>query len=228
MKNAHTRIGTIEFSVEKKKTSTRVRAHFDRFAKEGDRTHMVSLFGNDAEISAFQAAIQSDLPLTAIAPNGRHHTLRLGEKAATYRGNIQTPGRNRPLRHLLAFSKSILQNGTEGSVYLLDRDPGLAWATVVSSLGLPAIPEWAQAGVEWLSDCGNLIEMEGYGCEPIAVKTTRDEMLAWIGEGVRTKALPFPEYDGPIFWPQYGLKDIVSQTVLDEEEVTGDELRTAA
>jgi hypothetical protein len=44
MKNAHTRIGTIEFTVDKKKTSTRVRAHFDRFAKDGDQTHMVSLF----------------------------------------------------------------------------------------------------------------------------------------------------------------------------------------
>jgi len=221
MKNAHTRIGTIEFSVEKKKTSTRVRAYFDRFAKEGDQAHMVSLFGNDAEIAAFQAAIQSDLPLTAIAPNGHHHMLRLGEKAATYRGHIQIPGRSRPLRHMLAFSKSILQNGSEGSVYLLDRDPGLVWTTIVSTLGLPATPEWAQAGVKWLSDSGKLIEMAGYGCEPIVVKTTRDEMLAWIGEGVRTKALPFPEYDGPIFWPQYGLKDIVSPVVLDEEETGG-------
>ena len=227
MKNAHTRIGTIEFSVEKKKTSTRVRAYFDRFAKDADQTHMVSLFGNDAEIAAFQAAIQSDLPLQAIDPQGRHHTLQLGEKAATYRGNIQIPGRARPLRHLLAFSKRILQNGTEGSVYLLDRDPHLVWATVVSFLGLPATPEWAQAGVKWLSDSGKLIEMEGYGCEPITVQTTREEMLAWIGEGVRLRALPFPKHDGPIFWPQFGLKDIISSAAMDEEE-TGCELKAAA
>jgi hypothetical protein len=187
--------------------------------------------GNDAEISAFQAAIQSDLPLQAIDPKGRYHTLRLGEKAATYRGHIQLPGHTRPLRHLLAFSRRILQNGTEGSVYLLDRDPGLVWATVVSFLGLPATPEWAQAGVKWLSDSGKLIEMEGYGCEPIVVKTTREEMLTCIGEGVRNKALPFPEYDGPIFWPQYGLKDIVSPAVFDdneEDDETGGELKAAA
>ena len=187
--------------------------------------------GNDAEISAFQAAIQSDLPLQAIDPKGRYHTLRLGEKAATYRGHIQLPGHTRPLRHLLAFSRRILQNGTEGSVYLLARDPGLVWATVVSFLGLPATPEWAQAGVKWLSDSGKLIEMEGYGCEPIVVKTTREEMLTCIGEGVRNKALPFPEYDGPIFWPQYGLKDIVSPAVFDdneEDDETGGELKAAA
>ncbi len=219
MKNAHTRIGTIEFSIEKKKTTTRVRAHFDRFAKEGDQTHMVSIFGNDAEISAIQAAVQANLPLTAITPNGIHHTLRLGEKAATYRGHIQIPGRSRPLRHLLAFSKNILQNGSEGSVYLLDREPGLIWTTLVAALGLPATPEWAFAGIKWLSDSGKLIEMEGYACEPITVKTTREEMLAWIGEGVRTKALPFPEYDGPIFWPQYELANMLSPVVVEDDEV---------
>lgn len=229
MKNAHTRIGKIEFSVERKKTSTRVRAYFDRFAKDDDQTHMVSIFGNDAEISAFMAAILSEQPLTAIDPKGRYHTLRLGEKAATYRGHIQIPGRSRPLRHLLAFSKNILHNGTEGKVYLLNRDPGLVWTTVVSFLGLPATPEWAEAGIEWLAKSGKITEMTGYGCEPIAITTTREEMLAWIGEGVRSKALPFPEYDGPIFWPQYGLENIVSPVMLDNEvEDTDDGLKAAA
>jgi hypothetical protein len=229
MKNAHTRIGTIEFSVEKRATSTRVRAYFDRFAKDKDQAHMVSIFGNDAEISAFSAAILSDVPLTAIDPKGQYHTLRFGEKAATYKGNIQVPGRPRPLRHLLAFSRSIMQNGTEGKVYLLNQEPALVWSTIVSFLGLPAVPEWAEDAVKWLKSSGKVLEMEGYGCEPLAVVTTREEMLAWIGDGVRSKDLPFPEYDGPIFWPQFGLENIVSPVTVEDDDMASDDgLKAAA
>jgi hypothetical protein len=229
--NAHTRIGRIECAIERKKASTRVAAHFERFAidKQG-HAHMVSIFGNDAEIAALQAAILTDIPLTAITPDGKYHTLRFGEKAATYKGHIQIQGRQRPLRHLLAFSRAILQNGTEGKVYLLNQDPGLVWATIVSYLGLPGVPEWADAAISWLRRSGKLIEMEGYQCEPLAVSTTREEMLEWIGANVKAKDIPFPEYAGPIFWPQYGLEHIVSPVRLDagDKEDKGDGLKAAA
>jgi hypothetical protein len=230
MKNAHTRIGTIEFTLNRKKTSTRVRAYFDRFAKNKDGlAHMVSLFGNDSEISAFVAAILSDVPLIAQTPDGQSHTLCFGEKAATYKGHIQIPGRQRPLRHLLAFSRAILENGTQGKVYMLNQDPCLVWSTIVSYLGLPAVPEWAEAAIQWLKSSGKVVDMEGYQCEPFAVATTREEMLDWIGYNVKTKALPFPEYDGPIFWPHYGLESIVAPVAIgDEREDAGDGLKAAA
>jgi hypothetical protein len=229
MENAHTRIGIIEFSVERKKTSTRVRAYFDSFAMDNDQAHMVSIFGNDSEISAFAAAILTEVPLTAITPDGKYHVLRFGEKAATYKGHIQIAGRPRPLRHLLAFSRAILQNGSEGSVYLLNQDPGLVWSTIVSYLGLPGVPEWADAAIRWLKRSGKMAEMKGYQCEPLAISTTREEMLEWIGSNVKSGNLPFPEYDGPIFWPQYGLENIVSPVKLEDVETdTGGGLRAAA
>jgi hypothetical protein len=232
MENAYKRIGIIEFSLDRKETSTRVRAYFDRFAMDNDgQAHMVSIFGNDSEISAFAAAVLSDIPLIARTPDGEYHTLRFGEKAATYKGHIQIPGRQRPLRHLLAFSRAILQNGTEGKVYMLNQEPGLVWATIVSYLGLPAIPEWANAAIQWLKKNGKVIDMKGYQCEPFAVATTREEMLEWIGNGVMTKMLPFPEYDGPIFWPHYGLESIVTPIAVDaddEDKDIGDGLLEAA
>lgn len=229
LKNAHTRIGTIEFSVDRKKTTTRVRAYFDRFALDKNGSaHMVSIFSNDSEISAFAAAIIADVPLIAQTPDGQHHTLRFGEKAATYKGHIQLPGRQRPLRHLLAFSRAILQNGTEGKVYMLNQQRDLVWATIVSYLGLPAVPEWADAAIQWLKMSGKMVEMEGYQCSPFSVSTTREEMLEWIGYNVKEKHLPFPEYDGPIFWPRYGLENIVSPVTVDDEEELGDGLKAAA
>jgi hypothetical protein len=229
--NAHTRMGIIECAVERKKTSSRVAAYFERFAldKQG-QAHMVSIFGNDGEIAALQAAILTDIPLTAITPDGKHHTLRFGDKAATYKGHIQLHGRQRPLRHLLAFSRAILQNGNEGTVYMLNQEPGLVWATIVSYLGLPGVPEWADAAISWLRKNGKLIEMEGYQCEPLAVSTTSQEMMEWIGANVKSKDILFPEYDGPIIWPQYGLEHIVSPVRLDvdTEEAKGDGLKAAA
>ncbi len=229
MKNAHTRIGTIEFVHDTKQTSTRVRTYFDRFAMEKDGpAHMVSIFGNDSEISAFQAAILKDTPLTAQTPDGMLHVLRLGEKAATYKGLIQIPGRPRPLRHLLGFSRAILQNGTEGKVYLLNQDTNLIWSTIVSYLGLPAVPEWGEAALQWLKNNGKMSKMKGYQCDPVAVTTTREEMLAWIGYNGREKNIIFPDYDGTIFWPQFGLDSIVSPVVVDEEVEEGGSLKAAA
>jgi hypothetical protein len=231
MINAHTRIGMIEFSLTRKKTSTRVRAYFDRFAKEknSDKAHMVSLFGNDSEISAFAAAIYSDERLVANCPDGMSYTLQFGKHASTYKGHIALPGRRRPIRHLLAFSEDMISNGARETVYMLNQKPEFVWSTLVSFLGLPAIPEWASAAVNWLQESGKVVDMEGYQCEPFAIKTTRKKMLDWIGEGVKNKILPFPEYDGPILWPYFGLESIVPPIThtSEPEEIDNKELAVA-
>jgi hypothetical protein len=95
-------------------------------------------------------------------------------------------------------------------VYLLERDPAFVWATVVSFLGLPAVPDWASEGVKWLEQNGRIKEMVGYCCSPAVVTTIREELLGWIGQGVRSKMLPFPTENGPVIWPKYGLRDILS------------------
>jgi len=74
----------------------------------------------------------------------------MGQKPTTYRGHLSIPGRLRPVRHILCFSEALMQNGTNGSVTVLHNDDTLIWASVISFLGLPALPEWAGPGVQML------------------------------------------------------------------------------
>jgi hypothetical protein len=108
-----------------------------------------------------------------------------------------------------------MQNGMDGKVYLLYNDPALIWATVISFLGLPATPQWADAGVRMLSQTGKIEQMTGLNCTPVAVKVAREELLAWIGEQVRDGSLEFPAKSGPIQWPRYGVQDLVPLPVED-------------
>jgi hypothetical protein len=176
---------------------------------------MLSIFGNDAEIAAISAAISTGAQLTAMLPDGTTRHLSLGDDVTNYRGHIQIADRKRPIRHLLSFSKALMQNGMDGKVYLLYNDPALIWATVISFLGLPATPQWADAGVRMLSQTGKIEQMTGFNCTPVAVKVAREELLAWIGEQVRDGALEFPEKSGPIFRPRYDVQHLVP---LPEED----------
>jgi hypothetical protein len=215
LNNAHLRIGTVEYQATTKSYSTRVQAFCDRFAMEGEQTHMLSIFGNDAEIAAISAAISSGAPLTAKLSDGTTKHLSLGDKVTNYRGHIQIPGRPRPVRHLLSFSETLMQNGKDSKVYLLYNDPDLIWATVISFLGLPATPAWAKAGVSMLTQTGKIEEMSGFNCSPLVVKVSREELLIWIGEQVGYGNLVFPEKAGPIKWPNYGLKDLIPDPESD-------------
>jgi len=215
MDNAHLRMGIVEYNVTTKSYSTRVQAFCDRFAMDAAQTHMLSIFGNDAEIAAISAAISTGAQLTAMLPDGTTKHLSLGDDVTNYRGHIQIADRKRPIRHLLSFSKALTQNGMDGKVYLLYNDPALIWATVISFLGLPATPEWADAGVQMLSQTGKIEQMTGFNCTPVAVKVAREELLAWIGEQVRAGALEFPAKSGPIFWPRYDVQHLVP---LPEED----------
>ena len=218
MRNAHLRIGSVEYSVSTKKIATRVKAFCDRFAMDESQAHMLSVFGNDTEIAAISAGLSIGASLTVTLPNGSKHYLSMGDKVTTYRGHIQLPGRPRPVRRLLAFSKPIMENGQNGSVYLLERDPMLIWATTISLLGLPATPAWSVQGVQWLTESGKVEEMSGFNCSPVKVTIGREELLQWIGDGVRKKKLPFPEKLGPIIWPRYGLKHLAPRPEADIAE----------
>lgn len=216
MNNAHQRMGIVEYHVTTKTYSTRVQAFCDRFAMDASQTHMLSIFGNDAEIAAISAAVSTGAALTAMLPDGTSKQLLLGDDVTNYRGHIQLSGRKRPIRHLLSFSKALMQNGMDGKVYLLYNDPDLIWATVISFLGLPATPEWAQAGVRMLSQTGKIEQMTGFNCSPVAVKVAREELLAWIGEQIRSGSLDFPAKSGPIQWPRYGVQNLVPPPVEED------------
>ena len=217
MKNAHLRLTQVEYSVQSKNWSTRVEVWCDRLATEDNTTHMLSLFGNDSEMAALSGAISTNSRLTAKLPDGQRLELFMGEKPTTYRGHLSIPGRQRPVRHILCFSEALMQNGTNGSVTVLHNDDTLIWATVISFLGLPALPGWAGPGVQMLRNTEKIREIIGFNCSPVTVTITREELLKWIGSQVEKKYLSLPEVAGPIIWPVYGIKDLLSASVIEPD-----------
>jgi hypothetical protein len=55
-------------------------------------------------------------------------------------------------------------------------------------------------------------EIDGIGCEPVLISATTEEMLEWIGEGLRSLALTFPTGSGTIPWPRRSLADGLKPT----------------
>jgi hypothetical protein len=81
-----------------------------------------------------------------------------------------------------------------------------AWATLVSFLGLPADPTWADHILGTVEGKRRIEEIEGIGCQPVLISATTEEMLEWIGDGLRSRALAFPEGNGAVIWPLYSLE----------------------
>ena len=216
MKNAHLRLAQVEYSVQSKNWSTRVQVWCDRLATEDNATHMLSIFGNDSEMAAVSGAISTNSRLTAKLPDGVRFELFMGEKPTTYRGHLSIPGRQRPVRHILCFSEALMQNGANGSVTVLHNDDTLIWASVISFLGLPALPEWAGAGVQMLRHTEKIQEITGFNCSPVTVTVDRKELLDWIGSQIKEKLLFLPDAAGPVIWPSYGIKDLLFPSTVEE------------
>jgi len=52
-------------------------------------------------------------------------------------------------------------------------------------------------------------DLTGYNCNPVRIRVSRDEMLQWIGDGVREGFLGLPPKNGPILWPTFTLGNIL-------------------
>ena len=146
MQNAHLRLGRLEYRRNSGKTDTRISVQVDRYVGEGEDAHLISLFGGDAEVGAITAAIHEKHTFTVMFPDGREKVVGFGPDAICYRGSVNLQGRKQPLRHLIAVSSSLHANGSAGRTFILHLGPDtreLAWATLVSFLGLPADPRWS-------------------------------------------------------------------------------------
>lgn len=97
-----------------------------------------------------------------------------------------------------------------------------AWATLVSFLGLPGDPTWAQYVCGELERQERLQDLDGIGCRPVQLLVTEDEVLEWVGVGLRTGALRFPEINGPILWPPRSLPELLSAESRDASSEPGE------
>jgi hypothetical protein len=192
------------------KTSTRIRLRVDRYIGEDRQTHLLSVFGNDSDVGAITAAVHEKAAFSLTFPDGTTKDVSLGEHASCYKGAVTLPGRKHPVRHLLAVSQELHTNGTAGRTILLRYQREEAWATLVSFLGLPADPAWADHILEIIEGKKRIEEIDGIGCEPVLISATTEEMLEWIGDGLRSRILSFPERNGPIVWPRFALSASLS------------------
>jgi hypothetical protein len=146
MQNTHLRMGRLEYRRTSGSTNTRISVYVDRYVGEGDDAHLISLFGGDAEVGAITAAIYEKHTFTVRFPDASQKVVGLGADAICYRGSINPQGRKQALRHLIAVSTSLHANGSVGRTFILHFGPDtreLAWATLVSFIGLPADPRWS-------------------------------------------------------------------------------------
>ena len=205
MQNAHLRLGLLEYHRMTEKTSTRIRLRVDRYVGEDEQAHLVSVFGNDSDVGAITAAVHEKAAFTLTFPDGEVKEVSLGEHASCYKGAVSLSDRKHPVRHLVAVSEELYTNGGVGRTILLQYERDQAWATLVSFLGLPAEPSWAEHVLGVVEAEERIKALDGIGCQPVLISATTEEALEWIGGGLKSQALSFPEKNGPILWPRCSL-----------------------
>lgn len=215
MRNAHLRIGRLSYSLISERRSTRISVPVDRMVAEVDspsasfaKAHLLSLFGTDAEVAAIAAAIAKNSNFLVEAPGRDPLTITLEGRAACYRGSLTVPGRNRLLRHLIAFSETWLiaaLSTDPEQVFMLDSSPEFVWTNVSYIYGLPGLPEWAEWFHLQLTSQRSIVPLLGIGCEPALIRGSQEQFLGWLGNGVRAGALTFPPTNGPVVWPKLAL-----------------------
>ena len=214
MQNAHLRLGLLEYHRMTEKTSTRIRLRVDRYVGEDEQAHLISVFGNDSDVGAITAAVHEKATFTLTFPDGEVKEVSLGEHASCYKGAVSLQDRKHPVRHLVAVSEALYTNGGVGRTILLGYQRDQAWATLVSFLGLPAEPSWAEHVLGVVEAEERIKPLDGIGCQPVLISATTEEVLEWIGNGLRSKALSFPQKNGPIIWPNRSWQQVMSPESL--------------
>ena len=214
MQNAHLRLGLLEYHRMTEKTSTRIRLRVDRYVGEDEQAHLISVFGNDSDVGAITAAVHEKATFTLTFPDGDVKEVSLGEHASCYKGAVSLQDRKHPVRHLVAVSEALYTNGGVGRTILLGYQRDQAWATLVSFLGLPAEPSWAEHILGVVEAEERIKLLDGIGCQPVLISATTEEVLELIGDGLRSKALSFPQKNGPIIWPNRSWQQVMSAELL--------------
>lgn len=209
MENAHLRLGLLEYVRFTEKTSTRIRLRVDRYIGEDGQAHLLSVFGNDSDVGAITAAIHEKATFSITFPNGTEREVEFGEHASCYKGAVSLTGRKQPIRHLVAVSQHLHATGSTGQTFLLRYQRKEAWATLASFLGLPADPIWADHILGVVELKKRIEKIDGIGCEPVLVRATTEELLEWIGEGLRSGAVTFPNGTGPIVWARWSIAELL-------------------
>ncbi len=218
MENAHLRMGILEYDRETEKAATRVRVRVSHYIGEKESAHLVSVFGNDSDVGAITAAVYEQARFRLTFPDGIMREVTLGEGATCCRGGISIPGRKQTVRHMIALSEEMRGLNSLSRTFLLRPDATEAWTAIVHRLGLPAIPDWAEAMMTMLAENNRITPLEGIGCSPVVVSASAEEVLKWMEAGVARGKLRFPEKNGSVLWPIGSLSDALTMTAAMTEK----------
>ena len=221
MKNAHLRFGWLTYVKSTEKTTTSIKLHLDRFIGEvlpdppkQAKAHLISVIGGDTQISAISAAISMTDRFMVEGPEVQPTRVCLERNTQCFKGSIQVPGRKKPLRHLIAMSEEFASgnmSSNTGKTLLAGSAKEFVWASLAHIYGIPGIPEWADWFREELKNHHALSSVLGIGCDPVAVKGTKEQFLDWLSWGVESEAVRLPAATGSIEWPSVDLEGIFLQ-----------------
>lgn len=212
MENAHLRLGRLEYQRNTAKQQTKIWLNVDRFIADQEQGYFLSAFGYDTEVGAVAAAVHEAHHFEIVFPDGKRSKVSFGAKPACYKGVLRVANSARPVRHLLVTSAVLLANGTAGNTVLMNYDEqtiDLAWSTLVSLLGLPADPRWAEYILHELERDKKLKPLLGIGCQPAIVQATRADLMERTSNALKNRKVPFPEKNGPVLWPRFTLDQVL-------------------
>jgi hypothetical protein len=218
MKNSHIRFGLLTYVKSTEKTTTRIKLRLDRFIGEMSpdpprqaKAHLVSVIGGDTQVAAISAAISMADRFMVEGPDVQPIRICLERDAQCFKGSIQIPGRQKPLRHLVAISEEFANGNISvnpGKTLLAGSAREFMWALIADTYGIPGIPEWADWFEEELSRHHAIVTALGIGCKPVIVSGDKEQFLDWLSWGVESEAIQFPSDNRPIRWPDINLKEI--------------------
>jgi len=211
MKNAHLRMGSLQFTKMLRDTTIDITLRMDRMIAEHDadnrsaRCHLLSVIGNDQEVAAIAAAIADEARFYASGPDVNRLMITLGKEAEVFRSSISIPGRRRPLRHLVAISEELSKtraggNQTARRTILCDDDRAFLLYRIGVRFGLPVLPEWNEWFGQMLEHKNTIEPLIGIGCTPVVVKGTKKRFLGWIGHALKRGAVRIPEHGQSGLW----------------------------
>ena len=211
MKNAHLRMGSLQFTKMMRDTTIDITLRMDRMIAEHDpdngsaRCHLLSVVGNDQEVAAIAAAIADEARFYASGPDVNRLMITLGKEAEVFRSSMSIPGRRRPLRHLIAISEELSKtraggNPTARRTILCDDDRAFLLYRIGVRFGLPVLPEWNEWFGQMLEHKNTIEPLIGIGCTPVVVKGTKKRFLGWIGHALKRGAVRIPGHGQSGLW----------------------------
>lgn len=208
MQNAHLRLGRLEYikpAISPKSTPTHVTVTMDRLIvepasdeKQAPRCHLLSVFGGEQEIAAIHAAIEDQANFRIAGPDLSPMVVTLGERAHTFRGLIQAPGRRQPVRHLVSVSQDLFEtqagaNAQADRTIVYSSDPEFLVYRLGVRFGIPLLPCWSSWIGSDLTRQNRVHPLLSLGCNPVLVKASKQELLNLIAGAVKRGVLSIPD-----------------------------------